>query len=223
MSDYEDLVSVGFLAANHYLNQESDDLFDLRHACIAHWLMFQAVHDWAGQMRRQGELATIAGFVSAEAARIEAEFSLLRSQSELWPGLENPEWHDAAGFALLLSFQHIRFERIHPFRDGNGRIGRLLLAASLRQRFRSATLYVDWNSQKQAYVEALRLGCEGDLAPLAGIILHACGLPAFPNPPYWSPYRLGPRMLEQDRCTTLEEDLKWSRVAPAFWKARFGR
>ena len=217
LAEYERLVSIGFLAANDYLGQQPDILFDSRCSCIVHWLMFQGVHDWAGQMRGPGELPIIAGFVGAEPVRIEREFLLLREQVEGWPGGENVEWHNAVGFALILAFQHIRFERVHPFRDGNGRVGRLLLTASLRQRFRRTNLYIDWDAQKEAYHEALRQGCGGDLAPLANIILQSCGRASFPSLPFWSPYRVAPRMPEQDRETSLAVDFEWSKVTPAFW------
>jgi fido (protein-threonine AMPylation protein) len=180
--------------------------------------MFEAVYEWAGQHRRPGELATISGFVSADPPRIEPELRLLEAQLREWVQSEVGEWYDNVGFSIVLAFQHIRFERIHPFRDGNGRVGRLLLSASLRKQFQGASpVYVDWDAHKAAYMQALREGNKGDLAPMANLLLRACGRPALPNEHYWSPYRVAPRMLEEERGTPLEEDLEWSQVQPAFW------
>src|SRR5207249_4408557 len=128
--------------------------------------------------------------------RIELEFLLLREQSRTWPEEEEPRPRDASRIAVILAFQHIRFERIHPFRDGNGRVGRLLLTASLRQRFQSATLYVDWAARKTEYMDAMKAASRGDLAPLANILLQACGRGPLATPYYWSQYRVAPRMLE---------------------------
>ena len=48
---------------------------------------------------------------------------------------------------------HQRFERIHPFEDGNGRVGRLILAWMLRQAGYGAILFR--NSNRRAYFSAL--------------------------------------------------------------------
>ena len=34
-----------------------------------------------------------------------------------------------------MSFLHVRFERIHPFQDGNGRSGRAVLAVQFEKVF----------------------------------------------------------------------------------------
>ena len=66
----------------------------------------------------------------------------------------NEDWDDPHGLPLLvrLGLVHYQFETIHPFRDGNGRIGRLLIPLLLcsADRMRYPLLYVS------AYLERRR-------------------------------------------------------------------
>lgn len=66
---------------------------------------------------------------------------------------------------------HAAFERIHPFLDGNGRAGRLLLNLILvRLGMPPAIIY---NRQREAYLVALSRADTGDLGALAELIARA--------------------------------------------------
>jgi hypothetical protein len=72
---------------------------------------------------------------------------------------------------VSLASAHGRFERIHPFRDGNGRVGRLLLNLMLvRRGYPPAVLR---NRSRVAYLAALRRADRGDPWPLAELIARA--------------------------------------------------
>ncbi|MBS3015768.1 Fic family protein [Helicobacter pylori] len=49
--------------------------------------------------------------------------------------------------------QHILFERIHPFSDGNGRVGRVLILYSVLEQ--NLVPFVITKEQKEAYIKAL--------------------------------------------------------------------
>lgn len=67
-----------------------------------------------------------------------------------------------------LARTHVEFERIHPFIDGNGRTGRLLLNLVLSRL--GWPPIVIFKEQRGRYVNALGHADDGDLGPLAELI-----------------------------------------------------
>ena len=66
---------------------------------------------------------------------------------------------------------HVRFEQIHPFLDGNGRAGRLVLNLLLvRLGIPPAIIY---KGDRSRYLDALRRADQGDLGPLGEFLARA--------------------------------------------------
>jgi Fic/DOC family len=66
---------------------------------------------------------------------------------------------------------HAWFERIHPFTDGNGRVGRLILNFMLGQAGYPPAVILA--SQRPRYLQALRTADGGNPHPLAEVIARA--------------------------------------------------
>ncbi|MGH8999530.1 MAG: Fic family protein [Acidimicrobiia bacterium] len=91
-----------------------------------------------------------------------------------------------------LALAHNQFERIHPFLDGNGRTGRLLLNLVLvRLGYAPAIIY---KRDRSKYLNALRAGDAGDPGPLGEMLARAVldNLYRFIVPAVAGPNRLVP-------------------------------
>jgi hypothetical protein len=99
---------------------------------------------------------------------------------------------DALAFPEVLARIHARFEQIHPFLDGNGRTGRLILNLLLvRLGYPPAIIYKRERSQ---YLKALRRADRGDYGSLGELLARAVlyNLHKFVVPAVAGPARLVP-------------------------------
>ena len=83
---------------------------------------------------------------------------------------------------LQAAIAHAQFESIHPFTDGNGRIGRALINAILRRRGATTRVVVPLASalvaRRENYFDALGSYRSGDLAPLVGTFVRSTRIAA---------------------------------------------
>jgi hypothetical protein len=82
--------------------------------------------------------------------------------------------HDAASIADLLAWVDWRFQWVHPFKDFNGRVGRILLVA-LAYKLGLPPMDPADMVDEAAYFTALRDVDAGDPAPLREIWLRRLG------------------------------------------------
>ena len=93
---------------------------------------------------------------------------------------------------VFIAEAHARFERIHPFRDGNGRTGRLATNLLLvRHGYPPAVIY---KRDRTRYLKALRRADQGDAGPLAEIFARSVtdSIYRFLLPGLAGPHRLVP-------------------------------
>lgn len=99
---------------------------------------------------------------------------------------------DEIAFPERLARVHNDFEQIHPFLDGNGRVGRLLLNLILvRLGYPPAIVF---KNERTKYLEALRKADKSDYGPLGELIARAVtnNLYRFVVPAIAGPARLVP-------------------------------
>lgn len=204
---YERAVMIGTLDALELLRGidpvRALSVADIRHV---HYRIFSEVHPWAGQFRSVGQMATIGGFPTAEPYRIvrELDLALFQSAEMLAEALSA---RDPQRTIAALGFFHVRYERVHPFLDGNGRSGRAILAVQFEKLFGTLPRFTD----QCGYREAMRAGNRKDLAPLINYLGGSVAVPAAAAP-WLAPFQVSPRLLETaEGQPTFEEDLAWSR------------
>lgn len=78
------------------------------------------------------------------------------------------EWYNEQEKSLTTLAQlHVRYESIHPFQDGNGRTGRLIL---FRECLRNDIVpFIIEDKNRNEYIEALKGVRENNLEPLVNL------------------------------------------------------
>jgi fido (protein-threonine AMPylation protein) len=150
-------------------------------------------------------MTAVAAFPAADPQRVERELLMAILQtSDLLEEAVTKE--DSIRLLAALAFLHIRFERVHPFLDGNGRTGCAVLAAQFAACFGNLPSF----ENQQAYRGALRASTQRNLTPLINFLGESAGVSVLSHP--WpAPFRLAPRFLEEQSEPSLLDDMAWSR------------
>jgi hypothetical protein len=109
-----------------------------------------------------------------------------------WLAAANAPRHSGTHLMVRLADLHGSFERIHPFRDGNGRTGRLVLNLMLvRGGYPPAVIY---KRDRAKYLRALARADAGDPGALAELLARAVkhGIDRFLLPGLAGPHRMIP-------------------------------
>lgn len=134
---------------------------------------------------------------------------------------------DDSTIVEALARLHARFEQIHPFLDGNGRAGRLILNLLLvRLGYPPAIIY---KRDRSRYLAAIRRADDGDTGPLGELLARAVldNLYKFVVPAVAGPARLVPlpalatKELSANalRVAAVRGRLKASKAADGTWRS----
>lgn len=158
---------------DHVLQQDFPD-HRLSVADISEWhrLWLGNLYDWAGRERSVNIGKD--GFHFAASSRIS---SLLNEFEQKFLHRYTP-CHDLDGSELeeAIAACHVEFILIHPFREGNGRIARLLADVMAVQAGRELLDYSAWDADKAVYFAAIQRGMEMDYSPMRALV--SCALAA---------------------------------------------
>lgn len=123
------------------------------------------LYDWAGQ-ERSVNLGKD-GFHFAVAAQVPRLLAVFERDclARFTP------CHLEEGAAIeAIAAAHVELILIHPFREGNGRLSRLLADVMATQAGRGPLDYSAWDADKARYINAIHAGLAGDYAPMRACV-----------------------------------------------------
>lgn len=124
-------------------------------------LMHNILWKYSGKFRDVQVYVRGAIFTPPKPQDVKKQFKQLM----LWYRSNKKKYHPV----IVAAYFHHVFESIHPFRDGNGRVGRLLLNFILRKN--SLPMINIKNREKSKYYDALESGNRRNLKPMIDLII----------------------------------------------------
>ncbi len=134
-----------------------------------HRLWLGNVYDWAGEERRVNLAKGDFHFAAAtQITRLLGEY-----ERDCLHRHTPCEGMDDAALAEAIAVCHVELILIHPFREGNGRLSRLLADVMAVQAGRLPLDYSAWDADKPAYFTAIQRGMGMDYAPMRELVSRA--------------------------------------------------
>lgn len=127
------------------------------------------VYSWAGQIRSVNMSKDGFPFApAAQLARLLNEFDRHCLQR-----FTPCHGFGAAQLIEAIALTHIEFILMHPFREGNGRISRLLADVMAVQAGREPLDYTAWEANRADYIAAIQDGLSRNYEPMKAWVSHA--------------------------------------------------
>ena len=136
-----------------------------------HRMWLGNLYDWAGEQRSVN--VSKDGFQFAAAAQIPR----LLSEFEVgYLGALTPcDGMERAELVSAIAQCHVELILIHPFREGNGRLSRLLADVMAVQAGMDSLDYSAWDCDKAAYFAAIQRGLDRDYTAMENLVSRALG------------------------------------------------
>ena len=152
IEEYRTKTLAGISLAQKWLRQNSGVIPLLEQVTHAHQTIFEGVTVDAGRVRRVGETVIFGGHLGADAQRIQIEYARLAVEARQMLSQAANDLERCAAVA----FYHARFVGIHPFNDGNGRLGRAIMMDQVQKVLGNPEpLFQRIVENKREYIEAL--------------------------------------------------------------------
>lgn len=138
------------------------------HLRVWHRRWLGNVYPWAGQLRSVN--MSKGGFPFAPAAQIPRLMTEFDHDLNLHTPCTGFDVHQLTKAIALI---HVEFILMHPFREGNGRISRLLADVMAVQAGHGPLDYSSWESNKNDYILAIQHGLSRNYAPMEHWVVRA--------------------------------------------------
>ena len=149
-----------------FIESQPPEALAFEHISRWHRQWLGNVYDWAGRLRNAN--LTKDGFQFAAADRI----PLLLDGFEKQFLSRSGELKSLARLELVsyLAECHVEFILIHPFREGNGRLSRLLCDVLSVLAGKGLLDYSLWDEHKAFYFKAIQAGVSGNYSPMMQLV-----------------------------------------------------
>ena len=134
-----------------------------------HYRWLGNVYDWAGEERSVNLAKDDFHFAAAaQIPRLLGGF-----QRECLDRFTPRNSHSESEQAEAIAITHVELILIHPSREGNGRLARLLADVMAVQAGNGLLDYAEWDRQKGRYFAAIQHGLAGDYDPMKRLVTAA--------------------------------------------------
>lgn len=158
MDDVEAILLVKLYEKIFTTPELEDDVFSFQNVANWHRQWLGNVYEWAGKIRSvdMGK----GGFQFMSPLQIERHISVF--EDEYLSRFNNlPEMTDEE-LVSFLAQSHVEFILIHPFREGNGRVSRLLMDFLCSKAGKGTLDYSLWDEHKDFYIKSIQAGVNRD-------------------------------------------------------------
>lgn len=138
----------------------TQDLFDWHRRWLGN------LYEWAGEQRSVN--VSKGGFMFANAALIPR--LLKQFDRDCLARFTPCHGLDGDALAEAIAITHVEIILIHPVREGNGRLSRLLADVMAVQAGHDPLDYSKWDADKEAYFAAIRAGQGNDYRPMRELV-----------------------------------------------------
>ena len=147
---------------------ESEPLTSLKfeHIQVWHRYWLGNVYEWAGRLRNVNLVKD--GFKFAAAERI--PHLICDFENRYLGRFEELKVLSRLELTCYLAECHVEFILIHPFREGNGRLSRLLFDALSVQAGTGLLDYSLWDEHRTFYFKAIQAGASGNIQPMVLLV-----------------------------------------------------
>lgn len=164
VQEYARRTGAGIVQASKLMSLQGDAVPQIDLLKALHVVAFGDVHPWAGKFRRPGQEVQAGTLVCSDAKDIVHDLRVINREMSRYP-IKGSKKH----VAEIIAYYHAALIAVHPFLDGNGRIGRLIMADQME---RLLGLALDRGLPRGEYIAALRQATDaGDLKALSNFIL----------------------------------------------------